>query len=102
MDKITVERDDWHDFTEGRWGHSILDVNVSGPVVKITGIGYGIRAGHYLLLRSKTGFPLVRASTVKYENNPDDMFDLAGELVKYIGGDVRKGVLIFQSELEAT
>jgi hypothetical protein len=65
-----------HDYTNRGWGHdfAITKVVDGGRLIHMTGWGYGIRVGDYMILPNDGSETRYQVRTIEYETNPRDMW----------------------------
>ncbi len=74
MSKQAVERE--HDFTTNCWGNScsVSKIRDGGMSISIYGWRCGIKQGDFLILPNKADTTRYKVSSIRYENDPRDMF----------------------------
>lgn len=71
---------DWrpveHDYTRRGWGHdfSVVNLDLNGRVLRLTGWGAGIEDGHFLILPNGGETTRYLVTSIKYESDPRDMW----------------------------
>jgi len=65
-----------HDYTTPAWGHDyvIWDIIDGGNTLKMSGWGFGLRKGHFLLLRNGNDSTRYQIAEIEYLDDPRDMW----------------------------
>ncbi len=76
-----------HDYTIRGWGHDYAILKAEPPVIRISGWGYGLRAGDYLLLQGDAPGTTTRyrLDTCEYFHNPSDMWRATATFAPRVG-----------------
>ena len=65
-----------HDYTQRTWGHDYTIFNVidNGQRLRLSGWGFGIRTGDYLILPNGTATTRYHVDSIDYRMDPRDMW----------------------------
>jgi|15BtaG_2_1085339.scaffolds.fasta_scaffold68567_3 hypothetical protein len=65
-----------HDFSANSWGnsYSVSKVRDGGMSISLYGWRYGIEEGDFLILPNKMETTRYRVASIRYENDPRDMW----------------------------
>jgi hypothetical protein len=65
-----------HDYTQRTWGHdyTVLSVIENGQRLRLSGWGFGIRTGDYLILPNGSATTRYHVDSIDYRMDPRDMW----------------------------
>lgn len=66
-----------HDYTQSVWGHTcnVMQVIDGGQKLELSGFGYGVKRGDFLILADRHGNTTrYKITKIKYNMNPHDLW----------------------------